>query len=279
MRLPRTLATLTIAGLLAFGTATAAEAAPTDTAIQMSWDGSSYSDTTTETFVGFPVTVPGDSTSRTLTVRNDGPTDGTLTVSIVDVDLLTADIPDEFYDDLRIDWKRGSSSIKDLAAAGTTRIMEIPLAKGETTPVTIGYDFPVEATSGNKSNVGARQGSFDVLLELGGDATDPDSGSGSDGSGKDSSKDSSKDSGSDGSGRDASAQSDASSKSDASSNSDAASSSSSNSASNAGSNADGTTADGGYLPRTGGAMWWMAILGAVLAGAGAAMVRAVRRRS
>ena len=33
------------------------------------------------------------------------------------------------------------------------------------------------------------------------------------------------------------------------------------------------------LPRTGGAMWWMAILGAVLAGAGAAMVRAVRRRS
>ena len=273
MRLPRTLATLTIAGLLAFGTATAAEAAPTDTAIQMSWDGSSYSDTTTETFVGFPVTVPGDSTSRTLSVRNDGPTDGTLTVSIVDVDLLTADIPDEFYDDLRIDWKRGSSSIKDLAAAGTTRIMEIPLAKGETTPVTIGYDFPVEATSGNKSNVGARQGSFDVLLELGGDATDP--GSGSDGSGKDSSKDSSKDSGSDGSGRDASAQSDASSKSDASSNSDAASSSSSN----AGANADGTTADGGYLPRTGGAMWWMAILGAVLAGAGAAMVRAVRRRS
>lgn len=269
MRLPRTLATLTIAGLLAFGTATAAEAAPTDTAIQMSWDGSSYSDTTTETFVGFPVTVPGDSTSRTLTVRNDGPTDGTLTVSIVDVDLLTADIPDEFYDDLRIDWKRGSSSIKDLAAAGTTRIMEIPLAKGETTPVTIGYDFPVEATSGNKSNVGARQGSFDVLLELGGDATDPDSGSGSDsgsdgGSGSDGSG---KNSGNDGSGSDASATSDASSNAG------------SNSASNAGSNSDGTTADGGYLPRTGGAMWWMAVLGAVLAGAGAAMVRLVRRRS
>lgn len=273
MRLPRALATLTIAGLLALGTATAAEAAPTDTAIQMSWDGSAYSDTTTETFVGFPVTVPGDSTSRTLTVRNDGPTDGTLTVSIVDVDLLTADIPDEFYDDLRIDWKRGSSSIKDLAAAGTTRIMEIPLAKGETTPVTIGYDFPIEATSGNKSNVGARQGSFDVLLELGGDATDPDSGSGSDGSGKDSGSDGSgKNSGSDGSGNDSSTQSDASSNAG------------SNAASNAGSNsdgttADGTTADGGYLPRTGGAMWWMAILGAVLAGAGAAMVRAVRRRS
>ncbi|WP_453983865.1 LPXTG cell wall anchor domain-containing protein [Brevibacterium casei] len=268
MRLPRTLAALTIAGLLALGTGTAAEAAPTDTAIQMSWDGSAYSDTTTETFVGFPVTVPGDSTSRTLTVRNDGPTDGTLTVSIVDVDLLTADIPDEFYDDLRIDWKRGSSSIKDLAAAGTTRIMEIPLAKGETTPVTIGYDFPIEATSGNKSNVGARQGSFDVLLELGGDATDPDGGAGSDGSGKDSGSDGSgKNSGSDGSGNDSSTQSDASSNAG------------SNAASNAGSNSDGTTADGGYLPRTGGAMWWMAILGAVLAGAGAAMVRAVRRRN
>lgn len=268
MRLPRTLATLTIAGLLALSTATAAEAAPSDAAIQMSWDGSAYSDTTTETFVGFPVTVPGDSTSRTLTVRNDGPTDGTLKVSIVNVDLLKADIPDEFYDDLRIDWKRGSSSIKELAAAGTTRIMEIPLAKGETTPVTIGYDFPIEATSGNKSNVGSRQGSFDVLLELGGDATDPDSGSGSDGSGNDSSSDGSgKNSGSDGSGSDASATSDASSNAG------------SNSASNAGSNSDGTTADGGYLPRTGGAMWWMAVLGAVLAGAGAAMVRLVRRRS
>lgn len=294
MRLVRTLLVALLAVLIPGAPALAADSSR---AIQMSWDGSAYSDTTTESFVGFPVTVPGDSTSRTLTVRNDGPTGGTLRVSIVNVDLLETPIADEFYDDLRITWNRGSSSIRELDSAGTTQVMEIPLAKGATTPVTIGYDFPVEATSGNRSNVGLRQGSFDVLLELGGDDAEaddsPDSNAGSNAE-DDSSTDSSATADSDATAEsDATAGSDSTAdaaSSDASADTDGASGSSSASAgasadadaaANAESSANGSAVvgdGGGDLPRTGGAMWWLAVVGAILAGVGAALVRTVRRR-
>ncbi|MCM1012079.1 MULTISPECIES: hypothetical protein [unclassified Brevibacterium] len=274
-------------------------------AIQLSWDGSSYSDATTESFVGFPVAVPGDSTSRTIMVRNDGPTDGTLTVSIVDVELLTPTIDDDFYSDLLIDWQTGRSSIRDLESAGTTRIIDMPLPQGETTPVTIGYVFPREATSGNKSDVGERQGRFDVLFQLGGDDAEADAGSaGSAGTGTDGSSDSGGQSDAGGqsdSGAGTAADSDAAANSHAgadtnagananaragaagSANSDGstAAAGGSGSTANADGNGSGTSsdADGGFLPRTGGAMWWMAVLGAVIAGVGAAMVRLVQRRS
>lgn len=282
--------TLLAAVLVLMIPAAPAVAAKHSTAIQMSWDGSSYSDTTTESFVGFPVTVPGDSTSRTLTVRNDGPSDGTLRVSIVNVDLLETPIADEFYDDLRIDWNRGSKSIRDLEAAGTTRIMEIPLGEGETTPVTIGYDFPVEATSGNRSNVGARQGSFDVLLELGGDEGETDDGAGSNagstatsdsdaGSNANADSDATSDSNADAA-VDSNAGSDASSDSTAAdSESGAEAAGNSDADPNGGSNGSAVVGDGGGdLPRTGGAMWWLAVAGGILAGVGAALVRTVRRR-
>ncbi len=285
-------AATTAAQVSAAGADQSAASADHSRAIQLSWDGSSYSDATTESFVGFPVTVPGDSTSRTIMVRNDGPTDGTLTVSIVDVELLTPTIDDDFYSDLLIDWQTGRSSIRDLESAGTTRIIEMPLPQGETTPVTIGYDFPREATSGNKSDVGERQGRFDVLFQLGGDDA------GSAGAETDGSSDSSGQS-------DAGGQSDAAADSDAAANSNAGADANTGADANAraaaagSANSDGSTAaaggsgstanadgsgsdassDGGFLPRTGGAMWWMAVLGAVIAGAGAAMVRLVQRRS
>ncbi|MFE2656517.1 hypothetical protein [Brevibacterium sp. NPDC059310] len=263
-------------------------------AIQLSWDGSSYSDATTESFVGFPVTVPGDSTSRTIMVRNDGPTDGTLTVSIVDVELLTPTIDDDFYSDLLIDWQTGRSSIRDLESAGTTRIIDMPLPQGETTPVTIGYDFPREATSGNKSNVGERQGRFDVLFQLGGDDAEADAesaGAETDGSadsggqsdaGGQSAVDSDAEANSN-AGADANARSDANARAAAAGSANSGGSTANADGNGSTANADGSgsdaSSDGGFLPRTGGAMWWMAVLGAVIAGAGAAMVRLVQRRS
>src|SRR5699024_9901321 len=51
-----------------------AAAAAHSEAVPLSWDGRSYAATTTESFLGTPVTVPGDNASRTLLVRNDGPT-------------------------------------------------------------------------------------------------------------------------------------------------------------------------------------------------------------
>jgi len=155
-----------------------------DEAVHLSWDGRTYSGVTVESFLGTPVTVPGDSTSRTLLVRNDGPTAGVLRASIVDVELLDPHAPDthhatgedlgSFYDDLVVGWGTGSASFADLGAEGVTTILEQDLAKGEELAITLSYALPAEARSGNRANVGEREASFDVLLEIGGDMpTDP----------------------------------------------------------------------------------------------------------
>src|SRR5699024_10506855 len=130
-----------------------------------------YADTTLESFLGSPATVPGDSTTRTLLVRNDGPTDATLRATIVNVDLLDADAPDDgnYYDDLKIGCGAGSASMTQPNANGPTRFMEVPLKQGQAVPVSLDYDFPVGAKSGNKSIVLPRLATFDVRLELGGE--------------------------------------------------------------------------------------------------------------
>ncbi len=191
-----------------------AAATPTDPApgdysetIELSWDGSSYAATTTESFLGTPVAVPGDSATRTLLVRNDGPTDATLRATIIDVQLLDPGAPDvhhnpehvapddsgrytgsgdqgNFYDDLQVGWGSGHASMTQLAANDQTQILQIPLAQGSQVPITIDYELPLAATSGNQANVSERLASFDVLLELGGnlptspptDDPDPDPG-------------------------------------------------------------------------------------------------------
>lgn len=159
-------------------------------AIQLSWDGT-YAASTTESFFGVPVTVPGDTASRTLLVRNDGPSDATLRATIIEVNLLDPGAPDvhhnpehvapddsglyagagpqgHFYDDLHLRWDGGSASFSQLHANGRTQILQIPLAQGEQIPITLTYDFPLAATSGNEANVDPRRASFEVLLELGG---------------------------------------------------------------------------------------------------------------
>src|SRR5699024_8263843 len=169
-----------------------AAAADHSEAVQLSWDGSSYAATTTESFLGTPVTVPGDNATRTLLVRNDGPTDGTLRATIIDVQLLDPDAPDvhhnpehvapddsglytgagdqgSFYADLRVGWGSGSASMTQLAGNGQTQILQVPLARGEQVPITLDYVLPLAATSGNQANVAERLASFDVLLQLGGD--------------------------------------------------------------------------------------------------------------
>lgn len=160
------------------GTTPAAAATPMaghDDAIQLSWDGSHYASTTTQSFVGAPVTVPGDSTQRTLSVRNAGPSAGTLVVSIVNVRIADPAAADHgnFYDDLTLTWTGGRASFSTLAHTGDRVVQRIPLERGAQTPVTIGYELPVEATSGNAANVSARRASFDVRLTLTGDTSSP----------------------------------------------------------------------------------------------------------
>ena len=159
--------------------------------IQLSWDGTGYADRTTENFLGTPVAIPGDTATRTLLVRNDGPTDGTLRATITDVGMLDPDAVDvhhqpahlapdtsglyagagdqgNFYDDLQIHWVHGQASMVELAENDSTVILQVPLAQGEQVPVTLEYELPLAATSGNRANVADRLASLRLDLELGG---------------------------------------------------------------------------------------------------------------
>lgn len=199
------------AGALALLTVPLAGAAqatvPVDESVHLSWNGRDHTGVTTQSFLGTPVAVPGDSASRTLLVRNDGPTTGVLRASIVNVELLDPDASDvhhaathtdpdgsdadvgdpyrgagdqgDFYEDLVLSWPTGSASFAELDANGVTPFLEAELANGGEVPITLGYELPVDATSGNRANVAPRQASFDVLLEIGGDLpTDQPAGSG-----------------------------------------------------------------------------------------------------
>lgn len=174
----RVLSTVAAAALtVGLGAGGASAAVPFDEAIHMSWDGTTYTGVTTESFLGSPVAVPGDSASRTVLVRNDGPATGTLRASIVNVDLLDPAAADvhhasgeehgSFYDDLVLRWPGGSASFSELDANGVTPVLEVELAKGREVPVTVGYELPVAAVTGNRANVEPRRASFDVLLEIG----------------------------------------------------------------------------------------------------------------
>lgn len=153
--------------------------------VNLAWDGSTYA-TSTTSFSGTPVAVPGDAQGRTITVTNDGPGDATLRGWVRDVVLLDAGAPDvhhatgqllgDFYADLTLAWRSasgdGSASFRQLAAAGTTPVVEVPLARGASTRLTVVTSLPVTATSGNRANVSAREASYDVVLRLDGrDAT------------------------------------------------------------------------------------------------------------
>lgn len=164
-----------------------------DAAVGLSWDGSAYGATTTVSYFGTPVSVPGDSATRTLQVRNDGPTAGYLTAKIVNVDLRTPEAVDthhnsqhtapdssglygdagdqgNIYDDIRVNWSAGSASLSELNTSVTTQLMRVPIERGAVVPVTLVYEFPVASTSGNQANVDLREASFEVELKIEGDS-------------------------------------------------------------------------------------------------------------
>src|SRR5690606_40417791 len=100
-RTRRAAMTVALAAVLTAGAGTAHADPSYDEAIQLSWDGRTYTSVTAESFLGTPVSVPGDSASRTLLVRNDGPTAGTLRASIVNVELADPDRSEEHTSELQ----------------------------------------------------------------------------------------------------------------------------------------------------------------------------------
>lgn len=162
--------------------------------LAFSWDGQNFVNKTFESFVGMPTIAPGSTKMRTLTVRNDGPSTGILKSKIFNIttlapndsdihhnpnhvappgDYLGAGPQGDFYKDLKLAWstnKNKSSSVSFADAAGTTIPMgSYKLKPGQAVTFTLGYDFPSEATSGNKANVNPRLASFDVNFTIMGD--------------------------------------------------------------------------------------------------------------
>ena len=180
------------AGLLAPSSANAANgdgltATWSGDTVHVAWDGTPYT-TSTESFVGVPVTVPGDRATRTLTVANHGPSGGTLRAWVVDVSVLEAQPlhphgggpQSSLSHDLMLEWTSASqssqASFATLATADRTAILQTHLAQGATTDLTIAYELPITATSGNSAVSGPQQVSFAVLLEIRGD--EPSTGGG-----------------------------------------------------------------------------------------------------
>lgn len=169
------------AGLLTLTAATAtAGAAEITDAISMSWDGKTFAPTTKEVFFQIEAAVPGDTETRTLIVRNDGPGPGTLTADLVDVrawpqwidrapDPNLDILDDPYYRDLKLDFGDGPVPFVDLVGEAT-RIREVRLKPGEATKITLSYDFPYSSVEGNRADGGySRWAEVNLLLTIKGE--------------------------------------------------------------------------------------------------------------
>jgi hypothetical protein len=145
--------------------------------LNLDWMGNTY-ETARGSFVGTPLTVPGDQAVRTLNVKNNGPGAGILTVKIINATVTDPQAPEPdvntgLKDLIDVMWdagpdNRGSKVFKDLAAApdGTTEIAAVSIAKGQTLPVKIGYEYPYDATTGKNLGAPSEILKFDVLLYI-----------------------------------------------------------------------------------------------------------------
>jgi LPXTG-motif cell wall-anchored protein len=131
-----------------------------ENAIAISVDGGPFRTSTVNVPVlGDVVVVPGDSATKTITIRNDGQTAGTLTAQLSDV--AVSGRPD---DGLASALRVGGRPAAELAD-GAALIPKTPLGVGQTVQIPLSYEFPVDATTGN-GVTGASRVSFDVTLTL-----------------------------------------------------------------------------------------------------------------
>lgn len=196
-RLPLTLGTAAAAALLVVpvapahaevpppGAMSSSSVAPTAAqshsgALSVSWNPSEgYSATVDESFFDVPSGIPGDSAERTLRVRNDGPSDGTMRVSILNVELAYPDAQDagsgdqeDWYDEVTVSagGDAGKSwTLSELNENLVTVVNEREVSQGEVAEFSLGYDFPSDSVTGNLAHVTGREIVFDVLVEVGGE--------------------------------------------------------------------------------------------------------------
>lgn len=163
----RRLAVLTVTVTLLVPTATAvAHETGHHTEVALLWHGDAGQQTLTGSVLGDLTVVPGDRGERIIAVRNDGPSGGTLSVSIVGarLDGPTAAFDAGLADDLRV------NGIPVARLLGTdTVIHHAPVARGDVVEVPLSHEFLPDATTGNRGEAEVGTLAFDVQLWITGE--------------------------------------------------------------------------------------------------------------
>jgi len=146
--------------------------------IDVTWTDSTYG-TATGTIVGDPVIVPGDRGERTATVKNAGPSSAMVIVQIVNVtvsnadDTVNTDLEDlvHLFWDINGDFGHLTWSQARLACekSGVAYTVSFRLGQGEEFPLTAGYHFSAESTTGKSAGAASSVLSFDVRITMQGD--------------------------------------------------------------------------------------------------------------
>ena len=160
-------------------------AAPSDY-VQINWDGTTTNldwvggryATSSDSFVGTPVTVPGDFETRTATVKNAGPSAATAVVELIDVTVVTP--PDAVNTDLQdcvhifieangqtydATWRQAVGDKVGETSWSTS--LQVPMEG--TFSIVAGAYFPVDETRGRTEGHSSQELSFAVRVTMGGD--------------------------------------------------------------------------------------------------------------
>jgi hypothetical protein len=123
-------------------------------------------------FVGERVAVPGDKVFRTIQIRNQGPSDATLSVSI-DRPTAVGDGGPAFADTVILGWSVGSASgnvhYSQIAGQQDFALGSAPVGRCETIPITVGYEIPLDEVRGSASQIGSASLRFGVSVTMRGE--------------------------------------------------------------------------------------------------------------
>lgn len=145
--------------------------------VHLDWRGSDYA-TAQASFVGERLVSPGDHVSRTLHVRNDGPSDGVMAVGLVLAETVPALAANpELGDHVTLFWDiagvSGSAPFSDLLALddGRPELVQVQVPRDTDVPVTVGFDVPAALTTQMSANAESTELMFDVVVKLEGDSS------------------------------------------------------------------------------------------------------------
>jgi hypothetical protein len=140
--------------------------------VHTGWDGAPY--TTVEmTVVGDRVISPGDRVVCTFTVPNDGPSDATISLSLVAHQPSTGTTNPDLAQDVYLVWDlagaSGTEPFDQAIADGEHIVAKAQVGQGGVTAVQVGFAMPVETTRHIRNGQDSTALSFDVLVTLQGD--------------------------------------------------------------------------------------------------------------